>query len=113
MLEARQETRGRFSANARLSSNLNTRRREVDLVCQEARLVIEIDGPEPPILDGDALSFVRLIDKAGINEVEGPRDMIRILRKVEVGSGDARATLLPAAQAEFFFEIEFASAAIL
>src|SRR6202030_3445801 len=46
MLEARQETRGRFSANARLSSNLNSRRHEVDLVCQEARLVIEIDGPE-------------------------------------------------------------------
>jgi Protein of unknown function (DUF559) len=46
MLEARQETRGRFSANARLSSNLNTRRHEVDLLCQEARLVIEIDGPE-------------------------------------------------------------------
>ena len=46
MLEARQETRGRFSANARLTSNLNTRRHEVDLVCQEARLVIEIDGPE-------------------------------------------------------------------
>jgi very-short-patch-repair endonuclease len=44
--ESRQETRGRFSANARLSSNLNTRRHEVDLVCQEARLVIEIDGPE-------------------------------------------------------------------
>jgi Protein of unknown function (DUF559) len=46
MLEARQETRGRFSANARLISNLNPRRHEVDLVCQEARLVIEIDGPE-------------------------------------------------------------------
>ena len=74
--------------------------------------LIEIDGPEPPILDGDALSFVRLIDKAGLREVEGPRDMIRVLRKVEVVSGDARASLLPAAQAEFFFEIEFASAAI-
>ena len=74
--------------------------------------LIEIDGPEPPILDGDALSFVRLIDKAGLREAEGPRDMIRVLRNVEVVSGDARASLLPAAQAEFFFEIEFASAAI-
>jgi very-short-patch-repair endonuclease len=46
MLEARQETRGRFSANARLTSSLNLRRHEVDLLCQEARLVIEIDGPE-------------------------------------------------------------------
>ncbi|MGP0061441.1 MAG: DUF559 domain-containing protein [Beijerinckiaceae bacterium] len=46
MLEARPETRGRFSTNARLTNNLNSRRHEVDLVCQEARLVIEIDGPE-------------------------------------------------------------------
>jgi UDP-3-O-[3-hydroxymyristoyl] N-acetylglucosamine deacetylase len=74
--------------------------------------LIEIDGPEPPILDGDALSFVRLFDKARLREVEGPCDMIRVLRKVEVAAGDARASLLPAAQAEFFFEIEFASAAI-
>src|SRR5207253_906229 len=65
-----------------------------------------------PAVDGDALSFVRLFDKGGLREVEGPRDMIRVLREVQVASGDARASLLPAAQAEFFFEIEFASAAI-
>src|SRR6266550_820366 len=38
--------------------------------------------------------------------------MIRVLKDVAVEAGDARASLLPAAQAEFFFEIEFASAAI-
>jgi UDP-3-O-[3-hydroxymyristoyl] N-acetylglucosamine deacetylase len=74
--------------------------------------LIEIDGPEPPILDGDALSFVRLFDAAGSSEAAGSRDRIRILREVEVSSGDARASLLPATQAEFFFEIEFPSAAI-
>ena len=74
--------------------------------------LIEIDGPEPPILDGDALSFVRLIDKAGLREVHGARDMIRVLKEVSVSAGDAAASLLPAARCEFFFEIEFASAAI-
>jgi UDP-3-O-[3-hydroxymyristoyl] N-acetylglucosamine deacetylase len=74
--------------------------------------LVEIDGPEPPILDGDALCFVRLIDKVGLREVQGPRDMIRVLRDVDVTAGDARAQLSPAAQAEFFFEIEFPSAAI-
>jgi UDP-3-O-[3-hydroxymyristoyl] N-acetylglucosamine deacetylase len=74
--------------------------------------LVEIDGPEPPILEGDALSFVRLIDKAGLREVHGTRDMIRVLIDVSVEAGDARASLLPAAQAEFSFEIEFPSAAI-
>ena len=74
--------------------------------------LVEIDGPEPPILDGDALCFVHLIDKAGLREVHGPRDMIRVLKEVGVAAGDARARLLPATQAEFFFEIEFSSAAI-
>src|SRR5258708_1802927 len=74
--------------------------------------LVEIDGPEPPILDGDALSFVRLIDKAGVRQAAGPPDMIRVLRTVEVSAADARASLSPAAHAEFFFEIEFPSAAI-
>jgi UDP-3-O-[3-hydroxymyristoyl] N-acetylglucosamine deacetylase len=74
--------------------------------------LVEIDGPEPPILDGDALCFVHLIDKAGLREVQGPRDMIRVLKEVGVAAGDASARLLPATQGEFFFEIEFPSAAI-
>ncbi|HMI95229.1 MAG TPA: UDP-3-O-acyl-N-acetylglucosamine deacetylase [Micropepsaceae bacterium] len=74
--------------------------------------LIEIDGPEPPILDGDALSFVRLFDKAGLRDAVGPRDMIRVLREVRVAAGDASARLLPATESEFFFEIEFPSAVI-
>jgi len=74
--------------------------------------LIEIGGPEPPILDGDALSFVRLIDQAGLREVQGPRDMIRVLKEVGVASRDAHARLLPASEAGYFFEIEFPSAAI-
>ncbi|MDZ4841138.1 MAG: DUF559 domain-containing protein [Hyphomicrobium aestuarii] len=46
MLEARSETRGRFEANARLPSTHGARRHEVDILCQAAQLVVEIDGPE-------------------------------------------------------------------
>ncbi len=75
--------------------------------------LIEIGGPEPPILGGDALSFVRLIDQARLREVQGLRDMIRVLKEVGVASGDAHARLLPASEARYFFEIEFPSAATL
>jgi UDP-3-O-[3-hydroxymyristoyl] N-acetylglucosamine deacetylase len=74
--------------------------------------LVEIDGPEPPILDGDALSFLRLFDQAGLHEIQGTRDVIRVLKKVAVSAGDAHARLLPAKQPGFFFEIEFPSAAI-
>jgi|SRR5215813_1989803 len=46
MLEARQETRARFTTNGRLTNTAGQRSHEVDLVCVKARLVIEIDGPE-------------------------------------------------------------------
>ncbi|MFG1391817.1 endonuclease domain-containing protein [Xanthobacter agilis] len=45
MLEARPETRGRFTPNARLNGRAK-RSHEVDLACIEARLVVEIDGRE-------------------------------------------------------------------
>jgi UDP-3-O-[3-hydroxymyristoyl] N-acetylglucosamine deacetylase len=74
--------------------------------------LVEIDGPEPPILDGDALSYVALIDAAGVRESEQSREAIRVRNPVEVGSDFAGARLLPASAPEFFFEIEFPSAAI-
>lgn len=72
--------------------------------------LIDIDGPEPPILDGDALSYLRLIDEAGTREVGGQRQSIRVLRPVTASAGDADVKLLPAPAAEFFFEIDFKSA---
>src|SRR5215472_2070468 len=42
--------------------------------------LVEVNAPEPPILDGDALSFLRLIDSAGVRETEAPRGAIRVLR---------------------------------
>jgi very-short-patch-repair endonuclease len=46
MLEARPETRGCFSTNVRVANTVGRRTHEVDLACIEARLIIELDGPE-------------------------------------------------------------------
>ncbi len=73
---------------------------------------VEIDGPEPPILDGDAMSFLRPIEQAGVLDQEGDRPELHILRPVEVKQGDASCGLYPAGNTEFRFEIDFASAAI-
>src|SRR4051812_19095397 len=52
--------------------------------------LIELNGPEPPILDGDALSFLKLIDRAGLRETEAPREIIRVRRDVEAQAGQSR-----------------------
>src|SRR5262245_16591518 len=47
-------------------------------------LLVSLDGPEPPILDGDALSYLRLLESAGTAEQEQPRTAIRVLKQVTV-----------------------------
>jgi UDP-3-O-[3-hydroxymyristoyl] N-acetylglucosamine deacetylase len=74
--------------------------------------VVELDGPEMPIMDGSALPFVQMLDRAGRRPQDAPRRYIEILDTIEVVDGDKRATLSPAEGFEVAFEIAFDSAAI-
>ncbi len=73
---------------------------------------VEVDGPEPPILDGDALSYLVLIEQAGVREQQGSRKSLRVTRRIEVEGGGGYCALSPADKAEFACEIDFASGAI-
>ena len=75
-------------------------------------VVVELDGPELPIMDGSAAPFVRLIDRAGLKRQDAPRRYIEIVEPIEVVDGDKRVALTPAARFEMAFEIAFESAAI-
>ncbi len=74
--------------------------------------VVELDGPEMPIMDGSSEPFVRILDRAGRRSQEAARRYIEILKPVEVIDGEKRAALKPAARFEVAFEIRFPSAAI-
>ncbi|MBD3786849.1 MAG: UDP-3-O-acyl-N-acetylglucosamine deacetylase [Sphingomonadales bacterium] len=74
--------------------------------------LIEIDGPEVPILDGSSAPFVEGIRAAGLRLLAGTLRAIRILKPVEVREGEAWARLEPAAALEIDFAIDFADAAI-
>ncbi|WP_310542212.1 UDP-3-O-acyl-N-acetylglucosamine deacetylase [Phenylobacterium sp.] len=74
--------------------------------------VVELDGPEMPIMDGSSLPFVEILDRAGRRGQDAPRRYIEILDTVEVVDGDKRATLSPADEFEVAFEIAFDSKAI-
>jgi UDP-3-O-[3-hydroxymyristoyl] N-acetylglucosamine deacetylase len=80
--------------------------------CGIHNALIEIDGPEVPILDGSSVPFVEAFLARGIREQAEPVRAIRILEPVEVREGEAVARLEPADDFEIDFSIEFAEAAI-
>ncbi len=57
--------------------------------------LVEIDGPEMPILDGSALPFVRAIDSVGIANCGAAKRWIKVLRPVRIEVGRAFAELRP------------------
>ena len=71
-----------------------------------------LDGPEPPILDGDALSYLLLIEQAGIEVQAAPRTEIEIRKPIEVTHKDARAALEPHDRLAYDMEIDFPTRAI-
>jgi len=78
-------------------------------------LIVEIDGPEVPILDGSSAPFVQTLRNAGVKIQHAQQRMIRILEPIEVRMGAKRAALLPAIDFEGLdldVTIRFADAAI-
>lgn len=77
--------------------------------------IIEVDGPEIPILDGSAAPFLFLIDCAGIATSAAPCQMIEVLRPVRVEDAQgAFAELRPNTEAAFdaVLEIDYPNTAI-
>ncbi|MDX8351318.1 UDP-3-O-acyl-N-acetylglucosamine deacetylase [Cognatiyoonia sp. IB215182] len=80
--------------------------------CGVHNALIDIDGPEVPILDGSAAVFVRGIVKAGLTRLAAPLHAIEVLKDVVVSDGAAFAELSPATTLQIDFAIDFADAAI-
>ena len=74
--------------------------------------IVEVDGPELPILDGSALPFVQLLDRAGFRRQPRAVRYVEILEPVRVEDGDKSAVLLPCDRYEMRFEIDFPSKVI-
>ncbi len=81
--------------------------------CGIHNALVEIDGPEVPILDGSAAPFVRGIMGQGGVQMQAARVMaFEVLKEVTVGDGDASATIAPSDTLRIDFEIDFDDAAI-
>jgi UDP-3-O-[3-hydroxymyristoyl] N-acetylglucosamine deacetylase len=73
---------------------------------------IEVDGPEIPVMDGSAASFVFLIRAAGLFDQGVPRRALRVRRPVEVRDGERSIRIEPARDLRVSYSVDFAHPAI-
>jgi UDP-3-O-[3-hydroxymyristoyl] N-acetylglucosamine deacetylase len=69
--------------------------------------VVELDGPEVPIMDGSAAPFTLMIERAGIVAQDAVRRAFKVLKPVWVSANGASAALLPEHGFSMSFEIDF------
>lgn len=74
--------------------------------------LVEIDGPEVPIMDGSSDPFVRAILDAGVQDQDAPVRAIRVLKEVSIRFDDTTAILKPSDTLQIDFSIDFADQAI-
>ncbi|WP_085804112.1 UDP-3-O-acyl-N-acetylglucosamine deacetylase [Roseovarius albus] len=80
--------------------------------CGVHNAVVEVDGPEVPILDGSSAAFVRGILGKGLRRINVPLKVYRITDTIEVRRGDSWARFTPHDRLLIDFRIEFKDAAI-
>lgn len=69
--------------------------------------LIEIHGPEVPILDGSAKGFVELIEEAGIAELHEERIVAKLERPVFWSQGDTHLIALPADEYRISYTLHY------
>jgi UDP-3-O-[3-hydroxymyristoyl] N-acetylglucosamine deacetylase len=70
-------------------------------------LIIDVDSPEVPIMDGSALPFVYLIQSVGVETLNVAKRFLRIKKTIRVEEGDKWAELVPYEGFKVDFAIEF------
>ena len=72
--------------------------------------MVEIDGPEVPVMDGSAEAFIDAIDKVGDRDaLEAPRRYIKVKKPVRVELGNSFAEFRPHDGRRIEVEIDFAN----
>jgi UDP-3-O-[3-hydroxymyristoyl] N-acetylglucosamine deacetylase len=79
-----------------------------------SNLLIEIDGEEPPILDGSGAEFLQKLEQNGLVEQNKKREKVIVKQKVEVRDGDRFVSISPNEKNSFYIDstISFENPAI-
>lgn len=70
-------------------------------------VIVELNQPEVPIMDGSAASFVYLVHEAGLKRLTRPRSYLKVLRPVSVTQGEKSIALYPSEHFKVTYSISF------
>ncbi len=75
-------------------------------------LIVEVDGPEIPILDGSARPFLHLVEAAGVSRQDALRRVLAVTSPLEVTVGDKRIAVSPYPGLRVTYRVDFPGSAI-
>src|SRR5215203_7521101 len=70
-------------------------------------VIVELNSPEVPIMDGSAAPFIYLIHEAGVKRLPTPRKYLKIVRPIALSRGDKRIALYPSDHFKVTYSISF------
>lgn len=70
-------------------------------------LIVAVDGPEVPIMDGSSASFIEAIEQVGIKTQSAKRRYIRVIKPVRIDNGTSWAEFRPYDGTRYEVEIDF------
>ena len=70
-------------------------------------LIVELNSPEVPIMDGSAAPFIYLIHEAGVKRLQTPRKYLKIVRPIAISRGDKRIALFPSDHFKVTYSISY------
>ena len=70
-------------------------------------VLVELNSPEVPIMDGSAAPFIYLIHEAGVKRLQEPRKYLKIVRPIAISRGDKRIALYPSDHFKVTYSISY------
>ena len=70
-------------------------------------VIIELNTPEVPIMDGSAAPFIYLLQEAGIKRLSAGRRFLKVLRPIAMSQGDKRIAIYPSDHFKVTYSISF------
>jgi UDP-3-O-[3-hydroxymyristoyl] N-acetylglucosamine deacetylase len=70
-------------------------------------VIVELNSPEVPIMDGSAAPFIYLIQEAGVKRLLTPRKYLKIIRPISISRGDKRIALYPSDHFKVTYSVSY------
>ena len=70
-------------------------------------VVVELNSPEVPIMDGSAAPFIYLIQEAGVKRLRRAASILKIVRPIALSRGDKRIALYPSDHFKVTYSISY------